>query len=71
MVRAILITDGKANTPLGKSIRDEIVTLAKAIKRNEIKVEIYDTRRRMVDPAPSYIDILTEILSCRVYRLNV
>ena len=71
VVRAILITDGKANTPLGKSIRDEIVTLAKAIKRNEIRVEIYDTRRWIVDPTPSYIDVLTEILGCRVYRLNV
>ncbi len=71
VVRAILITDGKANTPLGKSIRDEIVTLARATRRNEIKVEIYDTRRRIVDPTPSYIDLLTEILGCKVYRLNV
>jgi len=69
VVRAILITDGKANTPLrSKSIKEEIATLAKAIKRNEIKLDIYDTRRRIVDPAPSYIDVLTEILNARVYR---
>ena len=71
VVRAILITDGKANKPLrSKSIKDEIVTLAKAIKRNEIKLEIYDTRGGIIDPAPSYIDILTEILKARVYKVN-
>ncbi len=71
VVRAILITDGKANTPLrSKSIKDEIVTLAKAIKRNEIKLEIYDTRGGIIDPAPSYIGLLTEILKARVYTVS-
>ncbi len=71
VVRAILITDGKANTPLrSRSIRDEIVTLAKAIKRNEIKLEIYDTRRGIIDPAPSYIDLLSKILDAKIYKIN-
>jgi len=69
VVRAILITDGKANIPLrSKSLKEEIATLAKAIKRNEIKLDIYDTRRGIIDPVPSYIDVLTEILNARVYR---
>ena len=69
VVKAILITDGKANTPLRlKSIKDEMITLAKAIRRNEIKLEIYDTRSKAIDPAPSYIDLLTEILNAKVYR---
>ncbi len=69
VVRAILITDGKANTPVRlNSIKEEIATLAKAIKMSEIRLEIYDTRNTF-DPTPSFLELLQEISNARVYRI--
>jgi magnesium chelatase subunit D len=67
VVKCFLISDGKANTPLGKSIKEEIQTLALAIKKNKIKFEIYDTRKG-IDPSPSYIEMLSELLDTQIYR---
>jgi len=70
-VKAILITDGKANVPLGRgSIESEIVKLAREIKRLGVKLTIYDTRPFFtLDPAPSYIGVLEEEAGARVYRV--
>ncbi len=70
-IRAILVTDGKANIPLyNKPIREELRTLANAIRRAKVKFEIYDTRPRgIIDPSPSYIEVLAEILECPVYSI--
>jgi magnesium chelatase subunit D len=70
VVRGILITDGKANTPLyKKSIKEDLQMLASAIKKNGIKLEIYDTRTRGIDPAPSYIEFLATSLNAKVYKV--
>ena len=70
VVRGILISDGKANVALeGKSIKEEIQRLAHAIKKNKIKMEIYDTRAKAIDPAPSYIGLLSEILQAQVHEI--
>ncbi|AEA47791.1 VWA domain-containing protein [Archaeoglobus veneficus] len=70
IVKGVLITDGKANTPLyGKSIKEELQMLASAIKKSGIKLEIYDSRTRAIDPAPSYIDFLSHALDAPVYRV--
>jgi Mg-chelatase subunit ChlD len=66
-VKCFFISYGKANTPLGKSIKEEIQTLALAIKKNKIKFEIYDTRKG-IDPSPSYIEMLSELLDTQIYR---
>jgi len=70
VVRGILITDGKANTPLyGKSVKEELEMLASAIRKSRLHLEIYDSRTRSIDPAPSYIDMLSELLNAPVYRV--
>ncbi len=43
--------------------------LALAIKKNRLHLEIYDSRTRSIDPAPSYIDMLSELLNAPVYRV--
>ncbi|RLI82214.1 magnesium chelatase [Archaeoglobales archaeon] len=68
VVRCILISDGKANTPLfNKSIKEEIQILSSAIKKNKVKFEIYDTRAKTIDPAPTYVEMLSEVLNAPVY----
>ena len=67
-VRAFLITDGKANIPLfGKRIRDEMINLAKAIKRNGIELNIYDTNYGKISLG-TYIPILQEFANAKVYK---
>ncbi len=69
VVRCILITDGKANTSLyGKPIKEELKILANAMKKYGIKIDIYDTRKG-IDPAPSYIDLLSSLLNATVYKI--
>jgi magnesium chelatase subunit D len=68
VVRCILISDGKANTPLfNKSIKEEIQILSSAIKKNKIKFEIYDTRAKTIDPAPTYVEMLSDILNAPIH----
>jgi magnesium chelatase subunit D len=68
-VRAFLITDGKANVPLfGKRIKDEIIELAKALRRKGIELNIYDTNGKGINPGMSYIPILKKVANAKVYR---
>ena len=69
VVNCVLISDGKANVPIFKSVKDEIVTLAEAIKRSKVRFEIYDTRETF-DPTPSYISTLSEIIQARIIKPN-
>ncbi len=69
VVNCVLISDGKANVPIFKSVKDEIVTLAEAIKRSKVRFEIYDTREPF-DPTPSYISTLSEIIQARIIKPN-
>jgi len=70
VVKGILITDGKANASLfGKPVKEELSVLATAIKKSNIKMEIYDSRAKVIDPAPSYIDFLSHALNAPVYRI--
>ncbi len=66
-VRAILITDGKANTPLHRSVREDLEVLCLALKKLGVKMEIYDTRVGL-DPAPSYLDLIKEIMNAEVLK---
>lgn len=69
-IRCILITDGKANVSLyGKPIKEELITLSEAIRREGIKVEIYDSRHE-IEFSPSYIDLLAQQLNATVHRLT-
>ncbi|MBO8174712.1 MAG: VWA domain-containing protein [Thermococcus sp.] len=68
-VRAFLITDGKANVSLfGKRIKDEIIELAKALRKKGIELNIYDTRGRGINPGISYVPLLKEVANAKVYR---
>ncbi|ANF22643.1 VWA domain-containing protein [Thermococcus piezophilus] len=69
-VRAFLITDGKANVPLfGKRIKEEIVELAKALKKKDIGLIIYDTRGRGINPGLSYVPILEQVVGAKVHKV--
>jgi len=69
-VRAFLITDGKANVPLfGKRIKDEIIELAKTLRKKDIELNVYDTRGRGINPGVSYVPLLKEVANARVYRV--
>lgn len=69
-VRAFLITDGKANVPLfGKRIKEEIVELAKALKKKDIELIIYDTRGRGINPGLSYVPILEQVVGAKVHKV--
>ncbi|NJE25557.1 VWA domain-containing protein [Thermococcus sp. MV5] len=68
-VRAFLITDGKANVPLfGSRIKDEIIELAKALRRKGIELNIYDTNDKGINPGISYVPVLKEVANAKVYR---
>ena len=69
VIRAILITDGKANVPLdGGSVKDELMKLANILKKYGVVLDIYDTRPRdVLDPSPSYIDLLAEVTGSHVF----
>ncbi len=66
VVRAVLITDGKANAPMGGSVREELEALCKALRKNDVRLEIYDTRRGF---EPSYIETIAELSNANVYRV--
>ncbi len=68
VVKAILITDGKANVPLTNApVKEELMGLASSIRRRGIRVEIYDTRPKgVIDPSPSYLGVLAEALGSDV-----
>jgi len=68
-VKAILITDGKANKPLYMNIEDEIKYYSSQIRRENIDLIIYDTRPGLIDPSISYIDKISYIADAKVYRL--
>ena len=69
-VRAFLITDGKANVPLsGKRIKDEIIELAKALRKKGIELNIYDTNGRGINPGISYISLIKQVAGAKVYKV--
>ncbi|WP_456394474.1 ATP-binding protein [Thermococcus sp.] len=69
-VRAFLITDGRANVPLsGKRIKDEIAELAKALRKKDIELSIYDTRGGGISPGVSYLHLLEKAANAKVYRM--
>jgi len=69
-VTGILVTDGRANVPLKGDIKEEIEILCRKLKRMDVKLEIYDTRPpEVMDPAPSFIDLIAELTGAEVHRI--
>ncbi len=68
IVKVVLITDGKANKPLYRSVEEDLILLSKSIARERIELEIYDARINGIDPSKSYIDLLVEHAGARVYK---
>lgn len=68
-VIAMLITDGKANTPLNGNIEDEIKYYSKLIAEENIELVIIDTRPHGITPSISYINKISSITGAKVYRI--
>jgi len=70
VVTGVLITDGKANIPLWEDVKGDIGRLCEALKRMGIKLETYDTRPQgLIDPAPSYIDLIANITGATIHKV--
>ncbi len=69
VVKAYLITDGKANVALGRSIRSDIIQLSRELAREGVELEIYDVRTPDLDPGVSYINLIVKEAGARVYRV--
>jgi len=72
-VRAILITDGKGNVPLGLagSLREEVEALSRALAKLGVSLEIYDTRLQgAMELSRSYVDLIASVCGSRVYRVG-
>jgi len=70
VVTGVLITDGKANVPLWRDVKEDIVRLCEVLKRVGVKLEIYDTRPQgVLDPAPSYIDLIASMTGATTHRV--
>ncbi len=70
VVKAVLITDGKANVPVRRgtgSIREEIAEELERLIRENVKLEVYDTRRGF-DPTPSFTEMM-EKAGFKVWRV--
>jgi magnesium chelatase subunit D len=69
VVTGILVTDGKANVPLGGDLKEDMERLCKMLRRMNVKLKIYDTRPPgVIDPAPSFIDLIAKLTDAEVYR---
>ena len=69
-VRAFLISDGRANVPLfGKRIKDEIIEVAKALRKKSIELNIYDTNGKGINPGVSYIPLIKQVAGAKVYKI--
>ena len=67
-IKAILITDGKANVPLWRSVEEDLRILAAALARSQVELEIYDTKPPMAfELAPSYIGLIAEFSGANVH----
>jgi len=66
--KGILITDGKANVPIFKDVEEDLITICKLLLKKGIKLEIFDTRTKLFDPSPSYIDLISKITKANVYK---
>ena len=65
-----LITDGKANVSItGKSIKSELVGLAREIRRRRIRLYIIDPRGRTVDPGIDYIKLIAHHSGGKVVKI--
>ncbi|WFO74755.1 VWA domain-containing protein [Desulfurococcaceae archaeon MEX13E-LK6-19] len=68
-IKAILITDGKANKPLVDNVEKEIKELSSIIRMEGIDMDIYDTRGNTLDPGVSYVEMIADITRGRLYRI--
>lgn len=67
-VKGILITDGKANVPAFGSVEEDLIQICNLMTKRGIKLEIYDTRTKIFDPSPSYIELISEITNAKINR---
>ncbi len=70
VVEAVLITDGRANVPMWRSVREDIECACDLIRRLGIRLSIYDTSPRpSLSPAPSYVELIARLTGSPVYRV--
>jgi magnesium chelatase subunit D len=69
VVIGVLVTDGKANVPLGRDVKEDLERLCGVLRRMGVRLEIYDTRIPCaMDPTPSFIDLIVELTGAEVHR---
>jgi len=69
MVKAFLITDGKANVSMTGRLKEELERLALAIKESKVDLDIFDTRvDGAFDPSPSYVDLVAQLAGASVHK---
>ncbi|MGC9178869.1 MAG: VWA domain-containing protein [Vulcanisaeta sp.] len=70
-VSAVLVTDGKANVPIRRSVAEDIHELCLAIRKAGVRVVIYPTEVKAFDPTPTYIDQLVTWCGAEVNRYEL
>jgi len=67
-VKGILITDGKANVPAFGNVEEDLIQICSLMAKRGVRLEIYDTRTKIFDPSPSYIELISEITNAKIHR---
>lgn len=70
-VHGILITDGKANVPLFRSIEDDILNLCLLLNKEKVKLEIYYTTSNAFEYPLTYIPTISEITKSPIHYIKV
>ena len=67
-VKAILVTDGKANKSIRTNIEEEITILSKQMASQGIETIIYETTSGL-SPGKTYTELIARITNAKIYRL--
>mgnify|MGYP001626447426 CR=1 FL=1 len=70
-VNAVLITDGKANVPIRRSVTEDIHELCLTIKKAGIRMVIYPTEVRAFDPTLTYIEQLVTWCNAEINKYEL
>jgi magnesium chelatase subunit D len=70
-IHAVLITDGKANVPLRRSVAEDLKELCNALLRVGVDLTVYPVITKSLDPVPNYIEHLVRWCGARIGRFEV
>ncbi|MFZ8837334.1 MAG: ATP-binding protein [Pyrobaculum sp.] len=70
-IYTVLITDGKANVPLRRSVAEDLKELCDTLLRVGVDLTIYPVITKSLDPVPNYIEHLVRWCGARIGRFEV